>query len=275
MSSLARMLAVLDLFDEGAGTWTAEAIAQRLEISVPTAYRYVRELSAAGLLRRDAGGTYVLGPRVIELDHRIRVGDPLIIASREPMRDLADETGCDVVLATIYGQNIVTVHQEAGSQRISASFGRGRRMPPFRGMMSRNILSALPRARLKKLHDAGADKARAEPFARDFDTLLAEMRRIRRAGYCVTRGELDPGLVGIGVPLASPEHRIIASLGLIIGKQRYAAFDEKRLATLIRAAADRIIANLPLPAGDPPTPAVHAKRASRAQSGYNNPVETT
>lgn len=268
MSSLARMLAVLDLFDEGAA-WTAEFIAQRLAISLPTGYRYVRELSNSGLLRRDAGGTYVLGPRVIELDHRIRVGDPLIIASQQAMRDLADETGCDAVLATIYGQNIVTVHQEAGSERISASFGRGRRMPKFRGMMSKNILSALPRARLKKLHAAAAGQARAEPFARDFETLLAEMRRIRRAGYCVTRGELDPGLVGIGVPLASPEHRIIASLGLIIGKQRYAAFDEKRLATMIRAAADRIIANLPLPAGDVPAPVQPARAAA---AGHARPI---
>jgi DNA-binding IclR family transcriptional regulator len=44
MTSLTRMLAILDLFDEGTSMWTAEAIAARLGYSLPTGYRYVREL---------------------------------------------------------------------------------------------------------------------------------------------------------------------------------------------------------------------------------------
>jgi DNA-binding IclR family transcriptional regulator len=251
MSSLARLLAVLDLFDEGAAVWTAEAIAERLDISLPTAYRYVRELSEAGLLRRDAGGTYVLGPRVIELDHRIRIGDPLILAGAPVMRELAADTGCDAVLATLYGERVVTIHQETGGERISASFGRGRRMPLFRGMLSKLVLAALPRARLRKLWAGAGEAARAEPFARDFEAMLVELRAIRRAGYCVTHGELDAGLVGIGVSLTSAEHRIIAALGLIVGKARFAAFDEKRVAGLIGAAAGRVLAKLPAPGGAP------------------------
>jgi hypothetical protein len=245
MTSLTRMLAILDLFDEGASMWTAEAIAARLGYSLPTGYRYVRELHEAGLLRRAVGGTYVLGPRVIELDYRIRVGDPLLIASQRSMRMLADETGCDVVLGTLYGERIVTIHQEHGAEGVSASYGRGRRLPLYRGMLSKAILSALPRAQLRKLYRNSSDEAQASALARDWDAMLAELRGIRMAGFSISHGELDPGQTGIGVPLTSDPHRLTAALGFIMSERRFATSDPARLVELLARAGAAIVESLP------------------------------
>ena len=245
MTSLARMLAILDLFDEGASTWTAEGIAGQLGYSVPTSYRYVRELGEAGLLRRDAGGTYVLGPRVIELDHRIRIGDPLLSAGRSIMRVLADATGYDVVLGTIYGERVITIAQEHGAEVVSATYGRGRRMPLFRGMLSKTILATLPRARLRRLYERHVAEAQATDFARSLENLIAELKAIRSAGYCVTHGELDQGLVGIAVPLASNTHRIVASLGMVVTRRSYAAANAEQLAAMLVTAAREMVRGLP------------------------------
>ena len=68
-SSLARMLSVLDLFSDHQLTWTAEAITEALQMSLPTGYRYVKMLTDAGLLQRAADAHYTLGPRIIVLDH--------------------------------------------------------------------------------------------------------------------------------------------------------------------------------------------------------------
>lgn len=251
MSSLTRMLAILDLFDEGSSVWTAEAIAERLGYSLPTGYRYVRELAEAGLLRRDAGGTYVLGARVIELDYRIRIGDPLIIAGERVMRTLAEATGCEVVLGTIYGGRIITIHQTHGGEDVAASFGRGRRMPLFRGMLSRTILAALPRARLRKLHEANAEEAQASPFAHDWEAMVTELKAIRSAGWCVSHGELDPGLTGIAVPLVSAEHRVIAALGFVMTRRRYSTSDPTLLVRHLEEAAAAVLAALPVLPGAP------------------------
>jgi DNA-binding IclR family transcriptional regulator len=251
MTSLSRMLAVLDLFDEGASVWTAEAIAQRLGYTLPTGYRYVRELTEAGLLRRDAGGTYVLGPRVIELDHRIRIGDPLLIAGQRVMRDLADETGCDVVLGTIYGERIITIDHEYGDEGFAASYGRGRRMPLFRGMLSKAILSALPRAALRRLHEHHRDEAAAEALAKDWDTLVANLKAIRTAGYSTSHGELDPGGSGIAVALSSPPRRLVAALGFVMSQRRFRTADEGALVAMLTAATARIVAALPPLAHEP------------------------
>ena len=266
MTSLTRMLAILDLFDEGASVWTAEAIARHLGYSLPTGYRYVRELHLAGLLRRDAGGTYVLGPRVIELDHCIRVGDPLMIASERVARDLADRSGCDVVLGTLYGTRIITIHQEHGPEGVSASYGRGRRMPLFRGMLSKAILSGLPRAQLRQLVRNQPDEVASGTLAQDWEDMITALKAIRAAGHSISHGELDPGLTGIAVPLVSPEHRLNAALGFIITNKRFATSDPARLVRLLEQAAQRILAALPASQDAPSTAAEPASgRPSRSE----------
>jgi len=234
------MLAILDLFTEEAPAWTAEAITARLGYSLPTGYRYVRELAGVGLLRRGAGSTYLLGSRVIELDHQIRVADPLLRAGALEMRELADATGCDVVLGTLYGDRMITVHQEHGSEGVSASYGRGRRLPLFRGMLSKTMLATLARAQLRRLVEQHADEAAQAPFAADWDALLVSLKKIRRAGYCVTEGELDPGLVGVAVPVAGRAEPLAAALGLVMPRRRFNTVDLAKTVEMLSGAAARM-----------------------------------
>lgn len=247
MSSLMRALAVLDLFTADRPAWTAEAIAQALDYSVPTVYRYLRELSEVGLLRGESGANFVLGPKIIELDYEIRTGDPLISAGRDSMRRLADATGCDVVLVTIFGEHIVTIHQEFGSEHIAASYGRGRRMPVFKGAMSKCLLAALPKPQLRKLHarQAGQDDAQDVP---GWDDLVAQCRQVRQQGYAMSQGELDRDNVGIAVPLTSPAHNVVATLGFIMSGQRMALLEIKRAVALLQGCVEEIKARLAAPA---------------------------
>jgi DNA-binding IclR family transcriptional regulator len=241
VSSFVRMLGVLDLFTERDPAWTPDAIAQRLDCSLPTAYRYVRALLAAGLLRRAAGGTYVLGPRLVELDHQMRLTDPLLHDGDAALRALVDDTGCDVVVAEALADRILTVQHLHGREGVAASFGRGRRMPPFRGMLSKTLLAWMPRAALRRLYAAHAAEAAAEPFARDFDALLASLKAIRACGHAVSVGELDPGLAGIAVPLARPGDGGIVALGVILSTRRFATTDVEAVVRRLRRAADDVV----------------------------------
>ncbi len=241
MSSLVRMLAVLDLFTGREPAWTPDAIAQRLGCSLPTAYRYVRALLQAGLLRRAGAGSYVLGPRIVELDFRMRTTDPLLRDGDAALRALCEDTGCDVVVAEVLGDRIVTVQQLHGREGVSASFGRGRRMPTFRGMLSKVLLAALPRPALRRLHAAHLDEAAGEAFARDFDTLVANLKAIRAQGWASSVGELDPGLAGIAVPLPRPDDGGVAALGVIMTRARFSTTDVPAIVRRIARAADDVV----------------------------------
>jgi DNA-binding IclR family transcriptional regulator len=237
VSSFVRMLAVLDLFTEREPAWTPDAIAQRLDCSLPTAYRYVRALLGAGLVRRAAAGTYVLGPRLVELDFQMRITDPLLRDGDPALRALCEDTGCDVVVAEALGDRLITVQQLPGTEPVSVSFGRGRRMPVFRGMLSKVLLAWMPRPALRRLYAAHREEAAGAAFARDVDTLRANLKAIRAQGWASSVGELDPGLAGIAVPLARPDDGSVAALGVILSKRRYATTDVAAMVRRLQRAA--------------------------------------
>ncbi len=239
MSSLARMLSILDLFGARAPVLSAEEIIARRKYSRPTGYRYVRELVAAGLLVRAPGG-YSLGPRIIELDWLIRRHDPVLTASREAVRELVSRTGCSVTQMGIYGDRIVTIHHEQGPEPLEISFDRGRPMPLFRGSPSRAIVAFLPRARMQRLFERHRTELSAELRKRGFAAFYEDIQAVRRAGYAVSVGELDPGKVGIAAPVFRRDRSVAGSVCLVLTRLRYDTANAALLVARLKDAAGRI-----------------------------------
>jgi DNA-binding IclR family transcriptional regulator len=240
MSSLARMLAVLDLFTAAQPVWTAEDIIAKLGTSRPTGYRYVRELVAAGLLLRLTGGLYHLGPRIIELDYQIRATDPVLQAGQPIMKALADRTGCDVLLSNIYGEQVLNVHHEPGIEPLRIKFSRGVPLPLFRGSTSKAILAFLPRSRLKRIYDHHAGEIAQANLGRTWEEFRRSLAPIRRAGVAYSSGELDPPNVGNAAPVFGPDGEVLGSLTLVTLDKRWRLLDQKQVIGLLRDGAREI-----------------------------------
>jgi DNA-binding IclR family transcriptional regulator len=238
-SSLSRMLSTLRLFSRAEPVLSAERIAERAGVPTSTAYRYVKQLTNAGLLVRWRGG-FALGPRIIELDLQIRECDPAIVAAAGPMRELSSQTGLDVLLSKIYGRSIITVHIESVGPGRTLNFGRGRPLPLFRGSSSKAIIAFLPAARLRRLHQDGQAGGDADALAEDWDTFYEAMSKIRRAGYCLTKGELNNGIEGISAPIFDAERTVIGSLTLIGDVDRMSLLREEILIELVQKATKSI-----------------------------------
>lgn len=256
MSSLSRMLAILDLFTEATPVWSAEGIVQQLGYSRPTGYRYLRELCAAGLLVRLSGGAYHLGPRIIELDWHIRSTDPVLRAGQQAMRELADKTGCHVLLSRIYGTRILHVHHEPGVDAMRLVFARGVPLPLFRGATAKAIVAHLPRERLQRLYATHRQAIAAAWLGRSWEEFRDEMADVRRAGYVITDGELDPQASGIAVPVFGDGTEPIGALTLVTLHRRFALLDRAALVETVTGAARRISAAVgQIAAPDAPTAA--------------------
>src|SRR3979409_1654672 len=89
-SSHERMLRVLDLIEESATPLSSDEMVDRLGFTRSTLYRHLKNLSDAGLVTSFPDVGYALGPRVAELDYKMRNSDPLIIASRPVMAELVE-----------------------------------------------------------------------------------------------------------------------------------------------------------------------------------------
>ena len=259
MSSLSRMLAILDLFGENTPALSAEDIVARLGYSRPTGYRYVRELVSSGLLVRSAG-LYSLGPRIIELDWHIRQSDPVLAASRDIVRELAARSGCSVTQMGMYGDRIVTVHHEPGAEPLAISYDRGCPMPLFRGAPSRAILAFMPKARLERLFERHAGELPADMRSRGFAALLEDMQTVRRAGHALSVGELDPDRVGIAAPVLRGDRVVSGSLCLVLTTVCYQTANRELLLEMLTDSASRISRALAVEPGPAVTDEAGASR---------------
>ena len=221
-TSLARMLSVLDTFTESAPIWTVDGIAASLGYTRATAYRYVGELRAAGLLTRVAQGAYALGPRIIELDRQIQRSDPLLHAAERVMQGLLHpDRGQVVLLCSLFRDEVLCVLQAGRDKALALSYARGRPMPLFRGATSKVILACLPERRLTRLFLEHHEEIRKAGLGRTRDEFLALLKAIRRQGYSVTRGEVDTGVVGMAVPVFGGERSVLGSLSIVYSKGRF------------------------------------------------------
>ena len=216
MSSAERIIDVLSLFTLKRPTLTPLDAAQALGLSRATAYRYFATLNAEGYVTEVAGHQYALGPRLVELDRQIRLVDPLVQASVDPMVKLARETGGAALLCRLYRDRVLCVHQERGPRFPgSVSYERGRAMPLFRGATSKVILAFMPPTDLRAIAESAPPETLPKGTPRDPDRLHAFLAPIREERVCIASGEVDPNRCGVAVPIFQ-RSRVIGSLSIVL-----------------------------------------------------------
>ncbi|QQX89552.1 helix-turn-helix domain-containing protein (plasmid) [Cupriavidus necator] len=237
MSSLTRMLGLLDLFDTERPFWTSEQIMEATGYTRPTTFRYLKVLRDAGFLARFGGG-YTLGGKAAKLDYVIRQSDPLVKLFDPIMSQLRDHIGCEIILVSLLGDEFfATIHKERIGNSAEQSWPRGRPMPLHKGAGGIAVLSAMPKAQLKRM----LKSPKIEAASVDVEELLKEIEAAGKQGYAISYGAIDPGNVGIAVPIVLngvPP----AALLIAMEKHRYATADVSILVGLLQKARREMVA---------------------------------
>ena len=196
MTSPARVLAILNLFDEKHPVWHTDEINAAMGYTRATGYRYVKDLVEAGFLRKVSAGRYSLGPRIIELDYQVRRSDPVLRAAVPVMDDLVKKARLDAVLSMIYGTSLVDIYRASVDPTLQLSYGRGRPRPLFLGAAPKVILSQMARPQLVKIYESCAAEAAASGLGNTWPEFRSRLAAIRKEGFYWSHGELDRWLVG-------------------------------------------------------------------------------
>jgi DNA-binding IclR family transcriptional regulator len=210
------MLAILDLFDERAVSWSVEEIHAELGYTRSTLYRYLKVLTDAGFLTSMPGLGYALGPRIIELDHKIRVSDPLLQAAKPVMTELVADIPGVALLCRRYRQKVLCVHQETSTAAFTSTYERGRARPLLEGAASVAILAWLPGYQIGKLYKAMPEAFEAAGHGASLAEVKAGLKAHRLAGSVVSYGQVTAGVIGIAAPVFDGRPEVIGSLSLTV-----------------------------------------------------------
>jgi DNA-binding IclR family transcriptional regulator len=222
--------------------WTVEEAAEAIGVSVSTSYRYFRSLCKIGLLDSFSGSAYILGPAIIEFDRQIRVNDPMIKVGQPVMKRLNLRSGgMGSLLCRIYRDCVMCIHQEGESlDRNPVSYERGRLMPMFRGAASKVIFANLPSRTLRSIFEKSSREIAEAGLGNDWETVSMNLRRIRKGGVLVARGEVDRGRVGIAAPVFGRGRDVFGSICMVMTQEEATPETIANASALIEAASREI-----------------------------------
>jgi DNA-binding IclR family transcriptional regulator len=240
ISSLDKMLSILNLFTPKQPVWSTADIIKTLGTSRSTAYRYIRGLHAVGLLGAIRNGFYVLGPRIVELDLQIRECDPLYRAGEGILERLTKETGHSATLCMLFSSSVLCIREHRAPLSPKALFHRGQRRSLFRGAASKVILPYLPHHQLRNIYARYSQTIAEVRLGRTWEEFRDALAQIRNDGYARTYGEFNPGVIGIAAPVFNGERLIIGSVGIAYQKKLASKVDVPAIAAALKRASDDI-----------------------------------
>ncbi len=212
MSSLDRMLRLLDLFASDRPRWTVEQAIAKTGYSRSTIYRYFKSLAGAGLVASGPDGAYTLGPAVIGLDRLIRQHDPLLAAARPHLTELARQVGIVAVVEPFREQVVVTHVETLPGLAAPPDLLRGLSSGLLDCAAARMLLAHDGLRRLRRFHDvAGAAIAKAG-LGENWSAFRHALRVQRRVGFTVHAGPGALGSLQVAAPIFGPGDQVRAAI---------------------------------------------------------------
>lgn len=238
---------ILALFDDERLVIGGQEVADQLGVARSTAYRYLQSLVSSGFIEEHRPSGYRLGPRVFELARLARKGIGLSEIARPIMRELVAEVGETVLLTRRAGNAVVCLERESTDSPVRLSYERGHLLPVNAGASALVLLAWAPEEEVQRIVEASGLPRLTGATVTDADALRARLAEIRAAGYAVSRGELDPDVVGVAAPIRDETDAVVAA-AVSVAALSHRVPDERvpEVAAAVEAAARRITERLTL-----------------------------
>jgi DNA-binding IclR family transcriptional regulator len=215
------------------GVLRVTRVADELGVAHSTAHRLLASLRHRGFVVQDSARAYRPGPASAELGSAAYVLGlaPLV---REHLEQLKADVGETVHLVVRSGTLVRFIDGVEGTQVLRVGSRTGMVLPAHHTSGGKALLAALPDAELADLYSD--DPARA--------AVLREAATTRRRGYGLNVEESERGVVALGVCVHDAGRRPVAAITLAAPTARFRRKEMVAVLPALRAAADRIDADL-------------------------------
>jgi DNA-binding IclR family transcriptional regulator len=197
-----KLLHVLMCFTAARPTWSVAELADELDLTTSTAYRYVGLLKEEGFLEVGPDSTYGVAFRALTLSDAYAANRAGIVDVALPvMRRLRDESGETVLLARRVGDFAFCVDRVESLQQVRLQFDRGQAMALHSGSMPRLLLSMMPDRERHRYLERVLPLVTPERREHLTDQSLAE---VAKAGWAQSMEEIDPNIWGCAAAINRP-----------------------------------------------------------------------
>lgn len=190
VQAVERALLILKCFDNPGDSLTLASLAQRSELYKSTILRLITSLDVMGFIRRTPDAGYILGPELR------RLGGLALSQPRSQLEDLIRPALHRLVNVT---KETASLYVLEGTHRVCL----------FRENSARPARHHLEEGTKHSLDRGAAGKIIHSHRAHGRDKLA---KAVRQLGWAISKGERDPDLSAIAVPLLDGKGRLVGSL---------------------------------------------------------------
>lgn len=211
MRSLSRALEVFAELQRAERPQRLSDLARTCGMSLPTTLRILRVLQDFGMVSQ-TDKSYRIGPAVLPAARSFLENDPLVVAARPVLQQVASQTGLTASLYTRLGYERILVARVDGEAPLRYDLPLGKRLPLTLGAAGKILLASATEEELQ--HVAAAAVAAGQ----EDSTFTAEVLRSRLPGpgaeYAYSADERATGVLSVAVAIPNRLGRPSESISL-------------------------------------------------------------
>ena len=216
--AVARALTLLDRLARGREPMTLARLSSELALPKSSVHGLCTTLVSFGYLRRQADGSFLIGPRVMGLAEAF-------VAGTDVAREFNALWGAGgvapeetVVLSVLSGNEALYVAVRNSARPLGLAFNVGMRLPAYLSGSGKAMLARLPADEVRRRLAGQVSTRLTSKGPRDIDALLKELALTRKRGYSIDDETVREGVYSFGAPVFGASGEAIAAVAVCINK---------------------------------------------------------
>ena len=242
--SILRALDILEAVGREDGPIGLSDLSRKVGLHKSTVHRLALSLESRGWLAREAeSGRYRIGIRFVTVARSGNAGDSF--GEIHPLlAELSEEINETAILSVWDGRKVICVDKVETSRRIQISSRIGNSFPICAGGTGFAVLIGMPEEMARDIMENTELVAYTPRTVTDPEKLLERYREMKKRGYVISSGQVDPGVTGIAMPLYFPYEQSYGSIGVVLPEMRADVETVECIVLALSRSRDRIRSRL-------------------------------
>jgi DNA-binding IclR family transcriptional regulator len=200
------------------GPKTLEELSGVIQVHKSTTMRLLRTLESHRFVRREGVHHYRLGAGLFDLANRALEERDVRRSAENALRDLNARTGYAVHLASYEDGEVIYIDKYDSTHPMRMYSRIGRRAPLHCTAVAKVLLSELPEPRRRQVAESLDYVPLTANTITSADAYLAELDRVRSAGYAVDNAEHEDFIHCIAAPVRGADGEVLAAASMSVPK---------------------------------------------------------
>jgi DNA-binding IclR family transcriptional regulator len=209
-----RMASLLDALAAHGGSVSLKVLAVETDLHSSSAFRILGSLIQHGFVARDETGQYQLGPHLLQLAAKVRVGLDVRAVARQEMERLCEQVGETVNLTVRQGDEVVYVERVSPNRMMRVEQLIGSRAPLHVTAVGKLMLGEAGTAATQEYAKRTRLTAYTVNTLSDLPSLLDHIGGSLRQAYALDNEEAELGVGCIGVLVRDASGAVVAGLSV-------------------------------------------------------------